>query len=198
MGDGVLFDMRPEVEIVGGAVLSSDGVYRYRLGRTWDPALPPAVWIMLNPSTADANQDDPTIRRVVRFSTGLRFPDVGGIVVANLYAYRATRPADLWQADDPVGPDNDAHLRELLATGGPVVAAWGANARPGRVDQVAGMAGVRGVKLYCLGTTKDGAPRHPLYVRSDTPLYEWKVIGGYGPRLYARGKEPVGRKHRGS
>lgn len=174
---GALFDMRPEVEIVGSAVLSDDGAYRYRLTRIWDDTLPLAVWIMLNPSTADATVDDPTVRRVQRFSTGFGF-DVGGVEVVNLYAYRATRPADLWLADDPVGPENDAHLDELLTSGGPVVAAWGANARPDRVDQVARLAWVRGVELNCLGTTKDGAPRHPLYVRGDTPLYSWRIIGG--------------------
>ena len=175
---GALFDMRPEAEVVGGAVVSPDGVYRYRLTRTWDSELPAAVWIMLNPSTADADQDDPTIRRIIRFSTGLRFPDVGGIIVANLYAYRATRPADLWTADDPVGPENDDHITQtIVSTAGPVVAAWGANARLDRVDQVARLAWDLRVELSCLGTTKDGAPRHPLYVRSDTPLQEWKIGG---------------------
>ncbi|MGH3977119.1 MAG: DUF1643 domain-containing protein, partial [Pseudonocardiaceae bacterium] len=119
------------------AVLSGCGRYRYQLTRTWDPGQQRATFIMLNPSTADAADDDPTIRRCTSYA---RSWGLGGLMVVNLYAYRATDPADLWKVDDPVGPDNDDHLRAVLAAatdvGAPVVAAWGANARLDRVAEV--------------------------------------------------------------
>ncbi|NYI70676.1 hypothetical protein GGQ54_001236 [Naumannella cuiyingiana] len=153
-----------------GAVLSECGRYRYRLTRVWDVDRPDATFILLNPSTADAKEDDPTIRRCMRFA---RTWGLGGLVVVNLYAYRATKPADLWRADDPVGPENDDHLRDVLGVavraGSPVVAAWGAHGRPGRVSEVVAFAG----RLDALGLTKSGQPRHPLYVRADTRLTRW-------------------------
>lgn len=150
------------------AALSDCGAYRYRLIRHWGMDMP-LPFIMLNPSTADATVDDPTIRRCVGFARTLGY---GGIGVWNLYAYRATKPADLWTADDPVGPENDRRLRNVLRwahlQGVPVVAAWGAHAKPARVREVLAMEGAG--NLRCLGLTKAGAPRHPLYVRADAPL----------------------------
>lgn len=149
----------------GTADLSPDGRYRYRLSRTWGPA-PLVTFVMLNPSTADGSTDDPTIRRCAGFARSWGY---GGLVVANLYAYRATRPADLWQADDPVGPANDEHLRAVFASSGLVVAAWGAHARPDRVDEVLSFA----PPLVALALTKAGHPRHPLYVRAAATPTLW-------------------------
>lgn len=131
---------------------------------------PAALFVMLNPSTADAEQDDKTIRRCRGFA---RDWGCAGITVANLYAYRATKPAKLWLADDPVGPDNDNHLRELAKEYGEVVCAWGADAKQERVDQVVEIFRKAGTRLRCLGVTKSGAPRHPLYIKADQPLTEW-------------------------
>ncbi|MFD3920195.1 DUF1643 domain-containing protein [Streptomyces sp. NPDC058595] len=89
------------------ALISDCGRYRYRLTRTWGPG-PAAVMVMLNPSTADGTQDDPTVRRCVTFADAW---GCGGLIVVNLYAWRATKRAELKLAPDPVGPDNDAHLR---------------------------------------------------------------------------------------
>ncbi|MCI0635552.1 MAG: DUF1643 domain-containing protein [Actinobacteria bacterium] len=153
------------------ATFSPCGRYRYTLERSWADDVEPLVWIMLNPSTADAELDDPTIRRVTRFT---RDAGVGALLVVNLYALRATDPARLW--NDPVGPvgsRNDEVLAEAASSGGGVVvAAWGALAPRGRVEDV--LAGpLAGVELLCLGTTAAGAPRHPLYVRADQPLVPW-------------------------
>lgn len=150
------------------AVLSEDGAYRYSLVRRWGNALP-AQFVMLNPSTADDTLDDPTIRRCVGFAQRL---GCGGIVVVNLYALRSTDPAQLWKADDPVGPRNDTYLSVVMrragTVGAPLIAAWGANAKADRVAEVLAMPHAE--QFTCLGLTKAGAPRHPLYVRADAPL----------------------------
>lgn len=152
-----------------GATISPCGAYRYTLSREWDttkiaPCKRTLTVVMLNPSTADATKNDPTIRRVMDFA----FSDLfSGILVLNLFALRATDPEELSRAADPVGPDNDRHLRFALAdavnTDLPVLAAWGARKiAAGRARAVASM--VPGVRWVCLGTTKRGCPKHPLYV----------------------------------
>ena len=158
------------------ASLSDDQRYRYTLSRSWGGELEELqTFVMLNPSTADAELDDPTIRRCIGFARALGAP---GILVVNLYAFRATKPADLWRAADPVGPHNDAILTSVLGgRGRPVIAAWGANARQDRVDrflQLARNAGGRR-ELTALGVTKVGAPRHPLYLRGDAQLTPWSA-----------------------
>ncbi|MFM0671949.1 DUF1643 domain-containing protein [Paraburkholderia sediminicola] len=95
------------------------------------------------------------------------------MAVANLYALRSTDPAALWSHPDPVGPDNDDYLWNFACECGDVVCAWGPNARPERAARVASIMRDAGARLWCLGTTKDGSPRHPLYVRADQPLIEW-------------------------
>lgn len=152
------------------AVISDDGRYRYQLGRRWNTRAVRAVFIMLNPSTADADVDDPTIRRCVSFAHRW---GMGGMWVVNLYAFRATNPRELWLQDDPIGPENDAWIERAIRYEALVVAAWGANARPDRVEQVLRVVGA--YRLQCLGTTKDGHPRHPLYVRNTTPLQPWQA-----------------------
>ena len=156
MADLFQTDVRCEAEI------SACGLYRYSLRRVWDDSLPLALWIMLNPSVADATQDDPTIRRVVGFA---RAWGRGGIVVTNLFAFRATDPEGLKLQDDPFGPANDSHVVDEAKACGLVVAAWGV----GGGYRDAGRCMVEtlrahGVQLHCLGVTKDGHPRHPLYL----------------------------------
>src|SRR5262249_12400239 len=152
------------------AILSPCLTYRYVLTRAWDEALPLSYWIMLNPSTADASLDDPTIRRCMSFA---RRWGCGGIDVRNLFALRATEPRRLRGGDHPpFGPDNDKHLIALAERRpGPVVAAWGTHgALFSRGTYVTHLLAERAVPLSCLGTTKDGHPKHPLYVRTDVPL----------------------------
>ena len=152
-----------------GAIISDCGTYRYALSRRWDDG-PTATFIMLNPSTADAERDDPTIRRCVGFAKAL---GCGRLVVGNLYAYRATKPADLWTAADPVGPENDATLRAMAYTDGPLIAAWGANARSDRVEAA---RVILGSSLMALGLTKTGAPRHPLYLPASAQPTRWEPL----------------------
>lgn len=155
------------------AVISDDGLYRYTLGRVWGDPGSAAVFVMLNPSTADADQDDPTIRRCIGFAKAL---GCGALHVVNLYAYRATNPADLWTVPDPVGPDNDQILADAAHRAQvehrPLIVAWGANARADRVEQVLALPGFRDNAL-ALGVTKAGAPRHPLYLRADARAERW-------------------------
>lgn len=151
------------------ATLSPDGKYRYALTRQWGPT-PPALWIMLNPSTADAFTDDATIRRVIGFS---RQWDCGGAVVVNLFGLRSTDPRVLRDADDPVGPDNDAVAAWYLSgQAGPirlVVAAWGAHGHlHGRDVAMQRLIAVHGLYPHCLGRTRSGQPRHPLRLHADT------------------------------
>lgn len=142
--------------------------YRYRLTRTWSAASPLVV-LMLNPSTADAFADDPTIVRVTGFA---KREGYGGIIVVNLFAWRATKPAALRSCPDPVGPLNDAFiLQEATTPGRDVLAAWGAHGSlNGRAAQVLAMLGRAAVPLLCLGRTKGGEPPHPLMLRADTPF----------------------------
>jgi hypothetical protein len=152
------------------AVISDDGLYRYWLGRRWDER-PLMAFVMLNPSTADADIDDPTIRRCMGFA---RREECGGIMVVNLYALRATKPIHLLDHPEPEGPLNeyawecalrDAPERPIAYT----VAAWGANCHlPGLPASRAFWSTSRSWR--CLGLTKGGDPRHPLYVRADQPL----------------------------
>lgn len=146
------------------ARISECGQYRYTLTRGDEPRL---CFVMLNPSTADATLDDPTIRRCLGFA---RREGCAGIEVLNLYALRATNPADLWKHADPVGPNNDWELSGAARRYTRMVAAWGANAKPERVKQVRNILEGNGISLYHLGLTKAGQPKHPLYLRADAPL----------------------------
>jgi hypothetical protein len=147
----------------GAATFDQTGRYRYRLRRWWAPG-PRVAFVMLNPNEADARRDDPTIRRCISFARRWGF---GSADVVNLFAYRARDPRELARASDPVGPENDAHLRRAVRRADLVVCAWGASriARGRAVDLRDALGEAR-----CLGLTKHGAPRHPLYLRRDTRL----------------------------
>lgn len=156
------------------AVISECGKYRYMLRRPGGLAATrgPAVFIMLNPSSADADKDDATIRRCRAFAQAWR---CDGLIVVNLYAYRSTFPRYLWKGNpDPVGPENDDYIAKAVAGAGEVVCAWGAEARADRVKAVVALLTASGVKMRCLGVNKiGGTPRHPLYIRRDQPLVDW-------------------------
>jgi hypothetical protein len=126
---------------------------------------------MLNPSTADATQDDPTIRRCLGFAKRLGYD---AIVVGNVYAYRATDPAALRTAADPFGPHNAVHLFCIAGDCDAIVCAWGGNLLdPGHGRRTAEILTRGGANLACLGTTKSGQPKHPLYLAANTPLVDW-------------------------
>jgi hypothetical protein len=154
------------------ATVSPGGGYRYQLTRRWEQHGPDALWIMLNPSTADGAVDDPTIRRCRTFS---KREGCAGMVIVNLFAARATDPGALTHTRDPDGPENDRYLRAHLDPGHSsvtvAIAAWGSHPLTGPAGRdVVSRADALGRELWCLGTTKDGSPRHPLYVRADQPL----------------------------
>lgn len=150
------------------ALFSPCGLYRYRLTRCWNAGAAPLAIVMLNPSTADAEKDDPTIRRCIGFAAREQF---GGVEIFNLFAFRATAPKDLKAAADPIGPDNDRHLRDLFSRHGSVLAAWGTHgAHGGRAEAIIGLAGALKVTLTCLGRTAAGQPRHPLYLKGDSAI----------------------------
>lgn len=157
------------------AVISDCGLFRLELRREWDASLPPYVAGMLNPSTADGEQDDPTIIRSCRRA---EMNGCGSLIVWNLGAGRATKPDDWKRMSDPIGPENDAYIRRILteckARGGIATAGWGVHGSfMGRDRIAARIAREVGVQLYCLGVTKDGQPKHPLYVGYDQPLIPW-------------------------
>jgi hypothetical protein len=149
------------------AEFSQDRAYRYRLSRVWGDG-PRATFVMLNPSLADEHFDDPTLRRCIGFA---RQWGLGGLNVVNLYAFRATKPADLWTAADPVGLENDRYLEEAAVSGERLVAAWGAHAKPPRVQEVLSIHGFD--QLTCLRTTKRGYPSHPLYLPKGLSPVTW-------------------------
>ncbi len=156
--------------------MSECGLYRFRLARTWDEEERPACFIMLNPSTADARKDDPTIRRCISYA---RSWNAGGIVVVNLFAFRATDPKELLKAADPVGPGNDLHIRKAVERCHPVVCAWGTKgALLGRGEAVKRLLAEVGVAVKCLAVTKDGHPNHPLYLANGLALLPFTVTSG--------------------
>jgi len=151
--------------------ISTCGRYRYTL---WRMLLGDTsrflLFVMLNPSTANAEDDDPTIRRCIGFAAREGY---GALAVVNLFAWRATDAGELKRAVDPVGPDNDGWISALAAEAGQIVVAWGARAKiprgfQGRDRQVLRM--LPREKVTALAVLKDGAPSHPLFLPSDAAL----------------------------
>lgn len=188
--------------VIKGADISKCGRFRYRLWRWWDDQKPMACWIMLNPSTADASEDDPTIRKCIGFTkrwdeAGLY--ELGGIMVVNLFAFRATQPADLRRhhAFSVIGELRDPDDRAQDAPGSPffdvanvndvflqteaqacplVVAAWGNHGWiDGRGALVRSDLRRRKITVHHLGLTKQDRPRHPGRIAYATPLQRWDV-----------------------
>jgi hypothetical protein len=158
-----------DADMMRTADLSSGGTYRYQLGRRWGTGSK-VTFIMCNPSTADANIDDPTIRRCIGFARAWGHE---AIEVLNLFAYRATKPTELLATEDPVGPFNERFLTEGMELRPLVVAAWGAlDPRLARIAPPVDLIAARaGVALHRIGPpTKAGHPRHPLYLPKSATL----------------------------
>ena len=155
----------------GSAVFSPCRRYRYLLSRVWNDSLPTAVFIGLNPSTADASRDDPTLRRCIGFSQAWGF---GGLIMLNLFAFRATAPAAMKRRRDPVGPDNDSWLKQTASRHATVIACWGVHGR--HKNRSAFVSSIL-PPCHCLAINADGEPAHPLYLRASlqprpfTPQY---------------------------
>lgn len=153
------------------AVYSDCEQYRYLLTRTWDTAGSKALFVMLNPSTATEVQNDPTVERCERRARALGF---GSFRVCNIFAWRETDPRRMRRAQDPVGPENDAAIRDGCLWGDMIVCAWGTHgAHLDRGAAVERLMRDTGRPLHHLGLTKDGHPKHPLYIGYATRPVPW-------------------------
>lgn len=157
------------------AELSDCETYRYVLGRAWELSAPCMNFIMVNPSTADAEHDDATIRKCVGFARGMGY---GSIEVTNLFAFRATEVKDLRDCLEPVGPDNDRHIRDALSRSNLTVCAWGSRAKlpkylHPRISTVKSIIAERGTTPRHLGLTKSGDPKHPLMIPYKQRMERW-------------------------
>lgn len=159
------------MRVSAGATFSRDRQYRYRLWRHWDLSRAPLLMIMLNPSTADEERNDPTVERCERRARANGF---GGLLVANIFALRSTDPKALYLHPAPVGPRNDAAILAMAAEAGQVVCAWGVHgALSDRGLHVASRLARAGMRFGVLGLTREGHPRHPLYMASATVVAPW-------------------------
>jgi hypothetical protein len=151
--------------MTNACVFSADRRHRYSLIHRWDDLITPEsgrsiAWICLNPSTADENQLDPTLRRIRGFSAAWGYTH---FVMLNAFAFRATDPADMKVADDPVGPDNDRWIRHWAERAERVILGWGEHgAHLDRHKQI--IALLDPAKTCCLARNASGQPKHPLYV----------------------------------
>ena len=153
------------------AYISQDGLYRYWLIREWGAADKTVCFIMLNPSTADATEDDPTIRRCIGFAKAWGY---GRLVVVNLFALRSTDPAKLLAPGDPIGSENDFQIYCCAQDCAAVVCAWGAHpAARGRDAAVIRQVRMTSTTLHYLKLTAGGAPSHPLYLKSSLTPKVW-------------------------
>lgn len=156
------FFMLSDLFMQTGAVFSPCKTYRYRLWRTWDATKKTIVFLMLNPSIADENQNDPTVERCQRRAMSMGF---GGLQVVNIFGLVSTDPQGLYTCDDPVGPENNEAILEAVKDAGMVVCAWGTHGEHvNRAREVVELLKSAGVSPQCLGQNADGSPKHPLYV----------------------------------
>jgi hypothetical protein len=145
-------------------VFSPCRTYRYSLVHEWNPEALRVAFVMLNPSTADEGNLDPTLRRCKAFAQAWGY---GSFVIGNLFAFRATDPRAMKAADDPIGPENDAHLLAIVKSSHMTIAAWGQHGKH-RERAASFLWNMRNVRsLHALEYAKDGTPKHPLYLRGD-------------------------------
>lgn len=148
-----------------GAIFSPCRQYRYQLWRRWDDSKDMLMFLMLNPSTADENDNDPTVERCQRRAVQMGY---GGLRVANLFAIRSPYPEVLYKTEDPVGPDNDQAIIESAKESGMVICAWGTDGDYlDRGKKVLELLKTNGIQPYYLQLNQDGSPKHPLYVAYD-------------------------------
>ncbi|MCG6904371.1 MAG: DUF1643 domain-containing protein [Rhodobacter sp.] len=154
------------------AVYSDCEKYRYLLTRVWQPTGRRALFIMLNPSTATEVQNDPTVERCERRARALGF---GAFRVTNIFAWRDTDPKAMRAAPDPVGPGNDAAIRESCAWADQIICAWGTHgAHLDRGAQVTRLLHGTRLPLFHLGLSKAGHPKHPLYISYSEQPVRWE------------------------
>lgn len=150
------------------------GAYRYLLWRTWNERRPHLLWILLNPSTADGETDDQTLRRCIAFSQAWQY---GGLEIVNLFAFRTSRPQDVRKIADPVGPDNDHYIAAAAARAVDIVVAWREGGAYQQRDRavLALLAQCATPHLFCLGTVQSGRPRHPLRIAGCTARLPYEL-----------------------
>lgn len=148
------------------AIFSDCRTWRYVLERVWDHHFPQMLFVLLNPSTADESQDDPTNRRGINFAKAWGY---GACIFCNLFAARTPEPDVMKKQADPIGPANDDHILIEAEHCDLIVAAWGTHGAFMDRDQAV-LDLLKGFDLHCMGRTKDGHPKHPLYLRNDTQL----------------------------
>lgn len=158
------------------ASISNCKQYRYRLGRIFGDG-PELMFIMVNPSTADADIDDQTIKKCVGFAKANGF---GSILVGNKFAYRSTDVKKLREVEDPIGPDNDEHLKAMMARATMVVVGWGQLSKlpeslRGRWKDVVRLADEAGHRLHTIGINADKHPKHPQMTGYSEPIARWDV-----------------------
>jgi hypothetical protein len=154
-----------------GANFSRCRQFRYALWREWNAELPRVLMIGLNPSTADAVRNDPTIRRCIGFARDWGY---GGVWVLNLFAFRATYPNDLKAAADPVGPRNDEWIRRVAWKTGRMVAVWGNDG--GFMERSTRVRGMLGERLEVIRLNAGGEPAHPLYLPKGLKPAPWRFL----------------------
>jgi len=148
------------------AIISDCGKYRYKLTREWSHKIPHVTFVCLNPSTADADRDDPTIKRCITYAWAWGY---GGFIMVNLFALRSTYPDELYVAENPIGPENDTYIKNASGYTPTTVLAWGANHGKylGRNKKVLSMI----KNPHYLELAKNGEPKHPLYLKKNlTPI----------------------------
>jgi hypothetical protein len=156
------------------ADFSDDMKYRYLLTREWDSDKPQILFIMLNPSTADAEKMDPTVTRCYNFAHKWGY---GRMVVCNIFALRSTNPRELKKIDDPIGEYNDHAIGTAVRSAHMVIAAWGEHGEyMKRGEQVAKLIQGLGRDIYCLKVSKNGNPMHPLYLPGDLEPIVYKKV----------------------
>jgi len=154
-----------------GAITSACRRYRYSLNRRWRSDGDELLWLLLNPSVADENRDDPTVIRCIRFADRWGY---GAIRIVNLFALRATNPKALYTADAPVGPDNDRAIIEAIGSTEDLVCAWGNHGRlHGRGTEVMDLLMRHGANPCIFRLTRRGEPTHPLYLSYSAPTYRY-------------------------
>ncbi len=158
------------MNVKSGAIFDPTNTYRYTLWRSWSPDHPCLTFIMLNPSTADALKNDSTIARCLAFAHRW---DFGMLEVVNLFAYKTANPSDLLKVSNPIGEENDHFLLQAIARAFCIVAAWGTKGILLNRDKHVLRLLAYHQTLYCLGFTRGGHPRHPLYVKGNAGLVPW-------------------------
>ena len=156
-------------KIKSTASYSDCELYRYSLKRVWQPDKKKVTFVLLNPSTATEQKNDPTVERCERRARTLGF---GAFLVCNIFAWRDTKPKTMKLSIDPIGPNNDKAISDGCKWADTVICAWGTHgSHLNRGSKVLALIGKK--NLYHLGLTKDGSPKHPLYISYKQKPIKW-------------------------